>query len=407
VTGTTRGKVFGLLTVAVLVASCSSNAAKPSASGSRSPSSTLSTLVFPKVQSQTILDQLVRASAAPGAIMAVSVHGGPATVLASGVSDPKTSAPMKPTDEMAVASNTKTFVGALVLLLVRDGKVKLDSPINDYGVDFPKGDVITVRELLSHTSGIPPLGGDGNSTLYAVEWQKKQLADLAHHFTVPELIGYVRHRPLLFAPGSSTSYSNINFDLAAQIVEHVTGKTWTEELHERLLGPLRLSSTYDAANETPPVPPVPGLFMLDGDQSHTVLNSGDFNHTAVLTGLGPAGSMVSNATDMVTWGNALLRSGAVLGPKLSAVAHKIAPGGTGLAVLGFDAGFCAFDHCPTGSKFLAFGAAGAISGAQTLLVYDTRTDSVVVLFANRTPADLQTFAISELALIARAEQGVH
>ena len=82
--------------------------------------------------------------------MGVSVHGSPPTLFASGVSNPKTSKLMTPTDEMAIASNTKTFVGALVLLLVRDGKVKLDSPISTYGVNFPKADVVTVRELLSH-----------------------------------------------------------------------------------------------------------------------------------------------------------------------------------------------------------------------------------------------------------------
>jgi D-alanyl-D-alanine carboxypeptidase len=363
-------------------------------------------LLFPKTQSQVLLSQLVAASKAPGAIMGVSVHGGSYTVLASGISDPKTSRPMKPTDEMPVASNTKTFVGALVLLLVRDGKVKLDSPINDYGVNFPKGDVITVRELLSHTSGIPPLGGDGGSDPFEKAWGNKQLADLAHHFTVPELIAYVSSRALLSAPGTATRYSNINFDLAALIVEHVTGKTWTEELHERLLSPLGLTSTFDAANETPPVPPVPGLFFLNGNTRAT-LNSGDFNHTAVLTGLGPAGSMVSNAKDMLTWGNALLRSGSVLGPELSAQAHKISPAGTGLAVLGFDDGFCVFSRCLAGSTFAAFGAAGSIQGAQTLLVYDTGTDSVVFLFANRTPADLESVATSELALIAKAEKANH
>jgi D-alanyl-D-alanine carboxypeptidase len=390
----------------LLIAGCSSNSAKPSPSAAKARSSAPSALVqFPKSQSQALLDQLVQSSGAPGAIMAVSVRGGSPTLLASGVSNPKTSQPMKPTDEMAIASNTKTFVGALVLLLVRDGKVRLDSPINAYGVNFPKGDVITVRELLSHTSGIPPLGGDGNSNLYAAEWQKKQLADLAHHFTPAELIAYVRNRPLLSAPGTSTSYSNINFVLAAQIVEHVTGKTWTQELHERLLGPLGLASTYDAANETPPVPPVAGLFSLDG--SSAVLNSADFNHTAVLTGLGPAGSMVSDATDMLTWGNALLRNKTVLGPQLSSEAHKIAPGGTGLAVLGFANGFCGFGHCPAGSTFAAIGAAGSISGAQTLLIYDTKTDSVVMLFANRTPANLETTAVEELGLIAKAETAKH
>jgi len=334
--------------------------------------------------------------------MAVSVHGGPATILTSGVSDPKTKTPMKPTDELAVASNTKTFVAALVLSLVRDGKVKLDSPINTYGINFPNGNVITVRELLSHTSGIPPLGGDFGPDPYSLAYQKKVLADLGHHYTAAEDISYVRNRPLLFAPGTATAYSNINTILAAQIVEHVTGKTWTAALHDQLLRPMHLTATYDAANETPPVPAIPGLFVLEG--SSNVLNNADFNHTAVVTGLGAAGSLVSNASDMVTWGNALLRNDTVLGPKLSKEAHTIAAGGTGMGVLGFMSSTpCSFGTCPPGTTFRGYGGTGSIPGARSLLVYDTKTDSVVMLFANRTPANLDGILRPELDLIETAE----
>jgi D-alanyl-D-alanine carboxypeptidase len=115
--------------------------------------------------------------------------------------------------------------------------VRLDSPINSYGVNFPNGDRITARELLSHTSGIPPLGGDrGSPDRYSVAFQQKILADLHHHYTAAEIIAYVRDRPLLFPPGTATSYSNINTILAGQIVENMTGQTLTMALRTRLLG---------------------------------------------------------------------------------------------------------------------------------------------------------------------------
>ena len=182
----TRWFATASLVSMVAVASCSSTTATSSHSTSAAtatsttaatvatPSTVAATtttapFVLPEAQSQRLLDQLV-AAGAPGAIMAVSVHGGPPTILTSGVSDPKTMTPMKSTDVMPIASVSKTFVGALALLLVRDGKVALDSPISTYGIDFPKADVITVRELLSHTSGLAPLGGDsGGSDPYALD----------------------------------------------------------------------------------------------------------------------------------------------------------------------------------------------------------------------------------------------
>jgi CubicO group peptidase (beta-lactamase class C family) len=138
---------------------------------------------FPLASSQALLDQLVTSTGAPGALMAVSVHGGPPTILTSGVSNPTKKLPMQPTDVMPIASVSKTFVGALILLLVRDGKVVLDAPISTYGIDFPNADVITVRELLSHTSGLPPVGGEGNRPgPNSLAWQNKLLGDLHHHF---------------------------------------------------------------------------------------------------------------------------------------------------------------------------------------------------------------------------------
>jgi D-alanyl-D-alanine carboxypeptidase len=337
--------------------------------------------------------------------MAVSVHGGPPTILTSGVSDPKQKTPMKATDVMPIASVSKTFVGALALLLVKDGKVALDSPISTYGVDFPKADVITVRELLSHTSGIPPLGGDsGGNDPYALDWQNKLLGDLKHHFTLDEVIAYVRGRPLLFAPGASTSYSNINTILLGKVIENVTGQTWTAALHDRVLTPLHLNSIFDAGNEVPAQAPMPGLFVLQGNP--TVLNNADFDHMSTVSGFGPAGSLVGSPADLITWGNALLRDKTVLGPELSDQAHTIAAGGTGLGVLGYNESsfFCMFNRCAQGTTFSGFGAPGSIPGARTLLLYDTATDSVLMIFANRTPADIEYIVAPELALIAGAEK---
>jgi CubicO group peptidase (beta-lactamase class C family) len=261
---------------ALVLGACATARSTPPSADKHAAVGTGATFVFPTGPAQQILDRFVASSKAPGAVVAMSIRGGPTTVLASGVSDPKKGTPMKPDDVFRVASITKTFVGALVLTLVDDGRVKLDGPINSYGLDWPNGERITVRELLAHTSGIPPLGGDGNGTdPYAQAFENKILADLAHHYTPAEILAYVRPRPPLFPPGRATSYSNINTILAGQIVEYVTGQTLTAALHQRLLDPLRLTATHFAAEETLPVEPVPGQFTLQ--PGGAVLNTADFS----------------------------------------------------------------------------------------------------------------------------------
>jgi len=149
--------VIGAVALAVAVAACESSG---SSTASHGATTRAAPFVFPSAAAQQALDEFVKAGQTPGAVLAVSVKGAPPTILASGVSDPRAQTPMKADDVFAAASITKTSTAALVLQLVREAKVNLDAPINTYGLNVPNGDQITVGQLLSHTSGIPPLGGE-------------------------------------------------------------------------------------------------------------------------------------------------------------------------------------------------------------------------------------------------------
>jgi len=387
----------GALALMVASAGCGS-----SSTDTASQASTTVPVTVPLAASQQLVDDYVHTEQVPGVVLAVSIKGGPPTILTSGVSDPRAGTPMKADDVFNVGSITKTFTAALVLQLVRDGKVDLDAPINTYGVNFPNGDQITVRQLLNHTSGIPPEGDEGGSDLYAAEYQQKLLSDLSHHYTPTEVLDWVRDRPLLFAPGTGTSYSNTNAILAGQIVERVTGQPLVELYHRQLLDPLGLDTTHYAAEETLPVPAIPGQFSLQPGGPLVITT--DFDSTAVATSFGAAGAMASTAADLITWGNALLRDGTVLGPDLSEQAHTISPGGTGLGVIGFDAQWSCFPNlshpCPPGTTFVRYGHDGSVPGADSVLVYDPATDTVIVALANRTTAHLFPLVQQALALIA-------
>ncbi len=357
---------------------------------------------LPVGPAQRLLNHLVLSSRAPGAILAVSVAGGSPTVLTSGVADPTMQRPMAAGDSFWLFSVTKTFVAAALLKLVDEHRLNLDDPINTFGVNWPNGQVITVRELLTHTSGIPPLGGDaGWTNRYSAWFDNLLAADPSRSFTPDQILALVRNRPPLSTPGTRTTYSNTNTILAGQVLTGVTGLTLTQALHQLLLGPLDLNHTFFGAGEVLPVQPDPGVYA-DVAGGSLLATSGD-DPTSVVTALGASGAMVSTAGDLVAWGNALLRRPGLLSPAGTALAGRVGPGGTGVGTIGLTpTGPCVFDlsGCPAGSVFTAVGGFGDGLGAAVALVYDPASDSTLAVFVNEyEDADLYPTVLSIEALL--------
>ena len=129
-----------------------------------------------------------------------------------------------------LASMTKPFTAGGVMLLVEQGKVRLDGRVSEYLDDAPKGwDRVTVRHLLTMTSGIKDYG--------------TQIGESKEDYTAPKLYETIAGYPPDFAPGETWSYSNSNYVLLALIVQKVTGKTWDRFLGERVFAPLGMTAT--------------------------------------------------------------------------------------------------------------------------------------------------------------------
>jgi D-alanyl-D-alanine carboxypeptidase len=364
---------LAMLALLAMAAACST-----SRSAHRSPTSvgTTASFVFDRALAQHNLETLVQVS--PGttaAILAVSVHGDPPTILTTGRA--------RPNDAFYIASVSKTFVGALVLVLADRRVIALDDPINHYGVNFPRGDTITVRELLDHTSGIPPLGDDTGTGAgpYAGALASLLARHPGHRFTDTEILASVAHRPLLHSPGTTTTYSNIDTILAGRIVELVTHEPLARALHRYLLDPLHLSSTRYVAEEARPprTIPLPAASV------------------SLSTALGASGDMVSNAPDLVAWANAFLRKGSFLSPTMRHLATTIEPGGTGAGTVAWGApvGMCVFtaSGCPKhGVRFFAYGGSGNVPGAHAMVLYDRDNDAVLVAYANGASAPVNVLA---------------
>jgi CubicO group peptidase (beta-lactamase class C family) len=165
--------------------------------------------------------------------LAYVVTKGDAVVRAEGVGYDTNGDRIGPDTPMRVASLSKSFTAAAVLTLVDEAKVALDRPVASYLPDFrmadPRATVITVRQLLNQTSGLSDRTVDITATQQA-----------------PDLAGYVaalRPGRLATPPGTTFSYCNVNYDVAARLVEVVDGRPFAEAMRARVFGPLGMSRT--------------------------------------------------------------------------------------------------------------------------------------------------------------------
>jgi len=141
--------------------------------------------------------------------------------------------PNSATTKFRIASITKQFTAASILLLQERGKLKLEEPVKTYLPDAPKTwDKITVYNLLTHTSGIPNLTN-------LPEFQTFKLKER----TPDESIAFFRDRPLDFEPGAKFTYSNSNYILLGRIIEKLSGGTYAEFLQKNIFTPLGMTET--------------------------------------------------------------------------------------------------------------------------------------------------------------------
>ena len=178
----------------------------------------------------------------PGVTVGFVLADGRCGAVAAGVSHKATGRAMEPGDRMLMGSVGKTYVSAVMLQLVEEGRVELDAKISRwFGEDawfarLPNAKTITLRSMMNHTSGIP-------RHILVPEFQEAVKADTQRSWKPEELIAFVLDAEPLFAVGEGWSYADTNYILVGMIIERVTGRRYYEELGDRILGPLGLSDT--------------------------------------------------------------------------------------------------------------------------------------------------------------------
>ena len=182
---------------------------------------------------ESYLTALTRTSKTPGIQYVVVTATGVLFEYAGGWADIRREVPVDAATTMMAYSMSKTITAVAALQLVEAGKVGLDDPVDQYLDSFPYGSKVTVRQLISHTSGIPnPI---------PLRWVHPE----ARHLSFDEnaaLAAVLRDHPRLsFEPGTKYAYSNIGYWLLGKVVERASGETLSAYLGEHILRPLAIA----------------------------------------------------------------------------------------------------------------------------------------------------------------------
>ena len=233
------------------------------------------------------------AEGVPGVVVLVR-RDGRTVQLAGGYSNLEKKTPMRVGDRFRIGSVTKSFVATVVLQLVGEGKLSLDDSIEHWLPGLvPNGGNITVRQLLSHQSGLFDYLNDE-------EVLKPYLSgNFGYVWTPQKLVAVSTSHPAVFAPGAKFSYSNTNYIVLGLIVEAATKDTIKAQLQKRIFGPLGLRSTLLATSQ-----------RIAGAHAHGYLVQGK-KQLQDVTLVSPsyawtAGAIVSTASDIARFYRALL-----------------------------------------------------------------------------------------------------
>ena len=178
--------------------------------------------------------QALTTTGVPSASIAIVQNGAIAYLQAYGAGriDPHT--PAQPSMRYGIGSISKQFTAAAVLLLAEQGKLSLDDPVSRFVPNLTRGNEVTIRELLSHTSG------------YQDYWPQDYVPPfMLQSITADKILDLWARKPLDFDPGTEWQYSNTNFVIAGLIVEKASGEPLLQFLTEHIFAPLGRKSVMN------------------------------------------------------------------------------------------------------------------------------------------------------------------
>jgi CubicO group peptidase (beta-lactamase class C family) len=188
-----------------------------------------------KARIDAIANDVLKETGVPSASVAIVRGGKLVYTCAYGEArlDPPT--PATPDMRYSIGSISKQFTAAAILLLREQGKLSLDDTVGKYVPGLTRGDEVTIREVLSHTSG------------YQDYWPEDYvMTPMLHPETAQQILDTWAKKPLDFDPGTQWQYSNTNYVIAGEIVERVSGQKLMDFLGEHVFHPLAMKSVWNS-----------------------------------------------------------------------------------------------------------------------------------------------------------------
>jgi D-alanyl-D-alanine carboxypeptidase len=216
----------------------------------------------------------------PGLSLAIVKDGRVIKAAGYGFANVASNTPATPETVYKIASVSKPFIAAGVLVLAQDRRLGLDDPIGKHLDGTPASwSAITIRHLLSHTSGLVREG---------------PAFDLGKTQPDADVIRSAYRESLRFAPGERYEYGNLNYFALAEIVRKVSGRPWTEFLDARVFKPVGMLSTYPT--DTRVTVPNRAVGYVDNDKPRPAPE---------WKALRPSGAFLSTVLDLAKWDAAL------------------------------------------------------------------------------------------------------
>jgi D-alanyl-D-alanine carboxypeptidase len=193
--------------------------------------------IDPAIRSRVdrIATQVLEQTGVPSASLAVVVHGKLAYTHAYGKARLDPPAPATPEMRYSIGSISKQFTAAAILILQQQGKLSLDDAVGKYVSGLTRSNEVTIREILSHTSG------------YQDYWPEDYvMTPMLEPITAQKILDKWAKMPLDFEPGTQWQYSNTNYVIAGAIVEKVSGQKLMDFLEEHIFHPLGMRSVWNS-----------------------------------------------------------------------------------------------------------------------------------------------------------------
>jgi CubicO group peptidase (beta-lactamase class C family) len=322
------------------------------------------------------MDQIVQSYAADRKFMGTALVARDGQVLFSkgyGFANLEWKIPNTPDTKFRLGSVTKQFTAASILLLEERGKLSVEDPVKKYMPDAPAAwDKITIRHLLTHTSGIPNFTG-------FEDYRKLE----PFKATPAELVARFRDKPLDFQPGEKWSYSNSGYVLLGYLIEKITGESYEKFVTENIFTPLGMKDTGYDSNTAIIARRADGYEIARDGYQHA-----GFIHMSIPHA---AGALYSTTEDLLKWEQGLY-GGKVLKPasleKMTTPFLENYAFGVGVQTAG-------------GRKKISHG--GGIEGFSTVLEYYPDDKLAVVVLENSTGAAPPAEIADKLAAVAHGE----